>query len=325
MPLHPITLVGAGPGDPELLTLKAVRALKAVSLRIAAGERVALVGPNGSGKSTLLRTLHGLLLPATGTASRDPAQRQAMLFQRPHLLRTSALNNLTLGLWLDRSLGLTWQEARERAGQAMARVGLQGIAAQVVDALGLQKFALGGNSMGGAIAAKYAMVHPQHLDALILVDAGGAPQPANRKGRGNIGFTLAAMPGINWLAQSITPRSLIARSLSQTVSNQAVVTPAAVDRYWELLRYPGNRAATMQRFAAKREPFTPAELARITAPTLILWGDEDPLIPVADTQFFAQGIKNARVKTWPGVGHLPHEEVADASAAEVRAFLSPQR
>ena len=110
--------------------LGAVEALKEVSLHIAAGERVALVGPNGSGKSTLLRTLHGLLSPVAGTARRDPLRRQAMLFQRPHLLRISALANVALGLWLDRSLGLTWQEARERAGQAMARVGLQGIAAQ---------------------------------------------------------------------------------------------------------------------------------------------------------------------------------------------------
>ena len=110
--------------------LGAVEALKEVSLHIAAGERVALVGPNGSGKSTLLRTLHGLLSPVAGTARRDPLRRQAMLFQRPHLLRISALANVALGLWLDRSLGLTWREARERAGQAMARVGLQGIAAQ---------------------------------------------------------------------------------------------------------------------------------------------------------------------------------------------------
>ena len=116
--------------DGVSVQLGPVHALKAVSLRIAAGERVALVGPNGSGKSTLLRTLHGLLLPAAGTASRDPAQRQAMLFQRPHLLRTSALNNLTLGLWLDRSLGLSWSAAKDRALQALARVGLQGIAGQ---------------------------------------------------------------------------------------------------------------------------------------------------------------------------------------------------
>lgn len=110
--------------------LGAVRALKEVSLHIMAGERVALVGPNGSGKSTLLRTLHGLLSPSEGVARRDPALRQAMLFQRPHLLRLSALVNVALGLWLDRSLGLSWSVARTQAQQALARVGLQGIAGQ---------------------------------------------------------------------------------------------------------------------------------------------------------------------------------------------------
>jgi len=107
-----------------------VRALKDVSVRIAAGERVALVGPNGSGKSTLLRTLHGLLVPQVGRTQRDPAQRQAMLFQRPHLLRTTALNNVALGLWLDRSLGLSWPQAKVRALHSLARVGLQGVAGQ---------------------------------------------------------------------------------------------------------------------------------------------------------------------------------------------------
>lgn len=110
--------------------LGAVHALKAVSLQIVAGERVALVGPNGSGKSTLLRTLHGLLPPVAGAVRLDPARRQAMLFQRPHLLRVSALVNVALGLWLDRSLGLSWATAKAQAMQALARVGLQGIAGQ---------------------------------------------------------------------------------------------------------------------------------------------------------------------------------------------------
>lgn len=108
--------------------LGAVLALDRVDLVLQAGERVALVGANGSGKSTLLRTVHGLLGPAAGQLERETAHRQALLFQRPHLLRTSALNNVALGLWLDRSLQLSWKAARLRAMQALARVGLQDMA-----------------------------------------------------------------------------------------------------------------------------------------------------------------------------------------------------
>lgn len=105
--------------------LGAIAALEGVDLTVQAGERVALVGANGSGKSTLLRTVHGLLDPVAGQVQREPMHRQAMLFQRPHLLRASALNNVALGLWLDRSMGLTWAAARRHALQALARVGLQ--------------------------------------------------------------------------------------------------------------------------------------------------------------------------------------------------------
>jgi tungstate transport system ATP-binding protein len=104
--------------------------LSGVDLHIAPGERVALVGSNGSGKSTLLRLLHGLLPLAAGHVHRDPRARQAMLFQRPHLLRISALNNVALGIWLDRRLGLTWAQARERAVHALQRVGLTAVAGQ---------------------------------------------------------------------------------------------------------------------------------------------------------------------------------------------------
>lgn len=116
--------------DRVSVQLGPVRALGEISLSIMAGERVALVGPNGSGKSTLLRTLHGLVQPVSGVLERDATRRQAMLFQRPHLLRSSALSNVALGLWLDRSLGLSWSQAKAQSLQALARVGLQAIAAQ---------------------------------------------------------------------------------------------------------------------------------------------------------------------------------------------------
>jgi tungstate transport system ATP-binding protein len=104
-----------------------VLALDAVSLRIAPGECVALVGANGSGKSTLLRVLHGLVAVQSGSLQCDAALRQAMLFQRPHMLRTSALVNVALALWLR---GEGWRAARSRALTALQRVGLQDVVAQ---------------------------------------------------------------------------------------------------------------------------------------------------------------------------------------------------
>ncbi len=104
---------------------RAVRALSEVTLSIAPGERVALVGANGCGKSTLLRLLHGLLLPTVGQVQAVPVSEQAMLFQRPHLLRMTVQNNIALGLWLR---GRSWAQAKSAALSALARVGLAELA-----------------------------------------------------------------------------------------------------------------------------------------------------------------------------------------------------
>jgi len=190
----------------------------------------------------------------------------------------------------------------------------------VADKLGVRRFVLAGNSMGGGIAARYAMAHPERVRALVLVDAGGAPQTAPAKG--NIGFKLAATPGVNLLMRSITPRFLIERSLRQTVANQGGVTPAMVDRYWELLRYPGNRAATAARFAQPRKAFTPAQLGALHMPVLILWGAHDRLIPVAGADWFQRAIPGSEKVVFADAGHIPMEELPGPSVKALTDWLA---
>jgi len=198
-----------------------------------------------------------------------------------------------------------------------------GVTEKLVDQLGLTRFAIAGNSMGGGVAWHYAAAHPDKVAALILVDSVGQPEPG--KSSPPIGFRIARIPMLRDLLASVLPRSMIEQSLHQSVSVQSIVTPAAVDRYWELLRYPGNRSATMDRFAGYKRQDDTALLARLTMPVRIVWGREDKLIPVGSAAWFASHLPNARVTILDGIGHLPMEEAPDRALAPVLPLLATVR
>ena len=191
---------------------------------------------------------------------------------------------------------------------------------EVAAAKGLTRFAIAGNSMGGGVAWRYAAAHPEQVSGLILVDASGAP--SKTKSDPPLAFKIARLPYVRDVAIKFLPRSLIEKSLHQTLSVQSAITPQMIDRYWELQLYPGNRDATVDRFAAGYTTAVPADLKAITMPVLILWGADDKLIPVDAAAWFSQVLPNARVTVYANVGHAPMEEAPDRSAADVATFLA---
>lgn len=195
------------------------------------------------------------------------------------------------------------------------------ITEKVVAHLGLNRFALGGNSMGGGIAWRYTAAHPDKVAALILVDAAGRP-PIKPNESMPLGFRIANTPILRDIAATVTPRSLLESSFKQSVSVQSIATPAMIDRYWELLRYPGNRQATLDRFGGYKPATQTNALRQITTPTLILWGRDDKVIPVESAAWFSQQLPNARVTILDDVGHIPMEEAPDRALAPVMALLA---
>jgi pimeloyl-ACP methyl ester carboxylesterase len=194
--------------------------------------------------------------------------------------------------------------------------------AAVVDATGIEEFAIAGNSMGGRLAWRYALASPRNLSALILINAGGAPpRPDAEKPRPYLGARIMRHPVGRLLAQHITPRSMFEQSLRDGTADDAFVTENMVDRYWELMRYPGNRRAAGLRAVADRETHYGQRLSEITVPTLIVWGAQDRVTPPYDAKTFDEMIPNSRLVIFEDVGHIAMEEAPERTAAAIDEFL----
>jgi pimeloyl-ACP methyl ester carboxylesterase len=190
----------------------------------------------------------------------------------------------------------------------------------VVDKLGLGKFAIAGNSMGGGIAARFAEENPDRVTALILVDAAGMPSKQGDKVP--LGFKIARTPVINKLMVHILPRVLFKAGLNDAIVRKQIITDAMIDQYWELNRMEGTPEASLERFGEPWDTYIKDHIGQLKMPTLILWGENDHLIPVEAAHEFAAAIPGSKLIVYPGTGHIPHEEVADQSAADVKAFLT---
>ena len=181
---------------------------------------------------------------------------------------------------------------------------------QVIDslltALHVSRVIIVGNSLGGAIATQYAIYQPGKVRGLILVDAAGLP-PA-KKTSGAIGFKLAQMPVINRLLTIITPRVLVKKSLQDAYGDTEKVTDSLTNQYFDMLTREGNRKALAERMRQSWQEKNSNFLLNVQAPTLIVWGSKDRLIPVENAALFQQKIKNTQVHIWDNLGHVPMEE-----------------
>lgn len=193
----------------------------------------------------------------------------------------------------------------------------------VAAAANLDRFILAGNSMGGWVAWRYALENPERVEALILIDAAGAPLLEGEEPPPlNLGFRLMKIEWLRPLLEQITPRSIVEKSVRDTVAVDSIVTDEMIDRYWELLRYPGNRRATALRNDVDREAAMFDRISEIAAPVFIVWGAEDQLIYPTAAQTFHERLLNSEIFILNGVGHLPMEEAPDLTADHIRAFLA---
>ena len=191
--------------------------------------------------------------------------------------------------------------------------------AHMLDTLGVRRAVLAGNSLGGWIAWRFTVANPERVARLVLVDAAGYPFASESV---PIGFRLARIPVLNLLTRRVLPRSVVEQSVRSVFGDPARVTPALVQRYYDMTRRAGNRAALAARMGEPRADIDTLAIRTIRQPTLIIWGGNDRLIPPMNATRFGRDIPGSHVVIFPALGHVPHEEDPTATLKAVRAFLA---
>jgi pimeloyl-ACP methyl ester carboxylesterase len=210
--------------------------------------------------------------------------------------------------------GLTGPDPRHRYTTADGVRAVAGLA----DAIGLDRFTIGGSSLGGRIAWAYAVLHPERLTGLILVSAAGYDTT------GPPGWVrrLVRVPAVGAGLTHLTPRRLVAAQLRTAYGDPSRLDAATVDRYLDLLRRAGNRDASRRRLLTDPgDRRLLGRLGEVTVPTLVLCGALDRWVPVEDARRFAAAIPGARLVLLPGLGHVPMEEDPAGTAAVAAEHL----
>ena len=185
-----------------------------------------------------------------------------------------------------------------------------------VDKLGVASFSIIGHSMGGKMAWGLAAADPDRVKALVLMAPDGFPEVKD------IGSKPYAMPSIMGVIKFSLPKFLVRKSIEPAFFDANALSDSLVDRYYDMLRAPGVRAAILER--ANQTIYTDPvpRLKKITAPTLLVWGEQDQMIPSSNAQSYANVLSTSKIVLLPNLGHLAQEEQPQIALAHVVEFLN---
>jgi pimeloyl-ACP methyl ester carboxylesterase len=187
-----------------------------------------------------------------------------------------------------------------------------------LSAKGIVKCVLAGNSLGGQIAYRFTIAHPLMVDKLILIDAAGYPLESKSI---PIGFRMSRIPVLNKIFTYITPRFLIKASVENVYADKTKVNDTLINRYFDLALRAGNRQAFVDRMTLAYDSSSTPLVKNIYQRTLILWGEQDLLIPTKSAYRFHDDLPNDTLVILKNIGHVPMEESPRESLAVVIAFL----
>lgn len=183
------------------------------------------------------------------------------------------------------------------------------------DKLGLEKFSVMGHSMGGKMAWSLAASQPERVQALVLMAPDGFPQAKD------IGTKPYEVPAVMGLIKYVFPKYLVRKSIEPAFSDAGALNDALVNRYFDMLRAPGVRGAILNRSNQTIYTDPVPRLKAIKAPTLLIWGEQDQMIPSTNAQSYAHVLSNSTTVIVPKLGHLLQEEQPDKGLTAVMQFL----
>lgn len=183
-----------------------------------------------------------------------------------------------------------------------------------VERLKIDKFSIGGNSLGGYISWNYTLDYQDRVQSLILVNASGFPTDPVMI------FKLFKNPIIGPILTKIAMRSMVQDNVEEVYYDDDKISNELIDRYFELSLRQGNRQALRDRIMRQEESRI-SKLGSIEVPTLILWGDHDEWIPLEHANLFKERIPHAELHIVEA-GHVPMEELPQETAFIAHQFLT---